>query len=318
MSTFTPARRSGKRDTFVPAKRAKRDVFVPAIRLARQCEPGFTPAKRSSSKGQVFVPAKRPAPGDKFYPAMSKGNPDTTAQAHPLVTHPYLVGKLSGSDVVHEGFDIGIPNPNRRLGPIRGESFPEWYNGFMRNTTIMIVKEKEKDAECRLLFGPDRHRPLAKTFPFKFPIKFEKDEIATICFFDGQGINGTTHFEVMEIPWPDQLTTDIFDYIWLERVNKNSVGRDLKIKRIEVILNDVNICNIGWPHYNTCRQYLDISPFIERDRLAALRYNDNRNSMLKLLAGELGQAWSPKYGSKWLKVHLDNPERFVFTPHPRN
>ncbi|HPQ69627.1 MAG TPA: hypothetical protein PKW95_10905 [bacterium] len=322
MSTFTPARRTGKRDKFIPAvKKGKRDVFIPAIRPARQCEPGFTPAKRSSSKGQVFVPAKRPASGTTFVPAKRKSSPDTTAQAHPLITHPYLVGKLSGSDIVHEEFGVDISKlPLAPLSSMRGVSYPGWYNGFMRNTEIRIVKKRDYcDVRCRVLFGPNRRQPLAKTKPLKFNKMSDHSDLeeASAWFFQGAMNGGTTNRENMEIFWPDQLNSDIFDHIWLERADDNS-GEPLLIKKVEIVLNEICICRVVWPRYNTVSNYLDLSPHIERDRQDALRYRDNPNSMLKLLAGELGQAWSPKYGSKWLKFHFDNPDRFVFTPHPRN
>jgi len=273
---------------FRKVKDAGEPQVVPAKRPARKSADGVVPAKRPKGEKRV-VPAVRPA--------------------HPGKVVPVVKNKRLSTSIIY--------NIERGIFAQRGVDYPEWYNGFMRYSAIRIVKEKENNAECRLLFGPDRHKPLAKTIPFKFPIKFGKDEIATVCFFDGQGESGTTHFEIMEIPWPDQVNTDIFDHIWLERVNNNSVGKDLKIKRIEVILNDVNICNIGWPQYKICRQYLDISPFIERERQDALRYHDNPNSMLKLLAGEFGQAWSPKYGEEW-KERLPWTAATTFVPNPWN
>jgi len=283
MSTFTPARRTGKRDTFVPAKRSKRDVFIPAIRPARQGAPGFTPAKRAASKGQVFVPAKRPASSDKFYPAKGKG-------------------KLEG---------IGLLS-------MRGIDYPEWYHGLIDHTYIEVTKIRDRaDVRCRFLFGKDKRRPATTTKDIKFNEIDNRLERARISFFQ----HGEINLDVLRTPigrdygWPVNVDTDLFDHITLE-VRDDGSNELFLLTHIRVVLNGIVILDRSFEQRRV-EKYFQMDRYIGEYRLSRVPHSDD-SPVLHTAALELGKSWSPKYHGLWEKITSNQGDIRFFKSQPKD
>ena len=127
--------------------------------------------------------------------------------------------------------------------------------------------------------------------PLKFNAINNEEERASATFFDDGKLN-SDHNQV----WPDLLDTDLFDNIWIKRVDDGS-GKPLKITRIRVVLNNIEICDQGFMPYMKVLDKTNICEYIRRHRLSYI--NNINNSILHSAALEIGKSWSPKYGGLW-------------------
>jgi hypothetical protein len=123
------------------------------------------------------------------------------------------------------------------------------------------------------------------------------------------------------------IDTDLFDNIKLTV----EAAADIRIKRPRIMLNGVWVLNkkdpltAAWVIAGRCkRRHLDqmIKDYRGESNLLDIsgitpgpRYDENAilwNAVVKKASGDIGQAWSPKYGGEWSKYdgEFDNSPRF--------
>jgi hypothetical protein len=217
----------------------------------------------------------------------------TVEKGLPLPTGRYL------KPIPEEKPHLAMHMPGEKPRLIQGFGPPDWYYGLVDNTQIHIHKRLDgADMRCQLIFGRNWRTSTKKTQVLKFNKINGEEECASIWFCK-QGGNidnmNSAHLYLFDRP----LDPDMFDYIALKAVDDKS-HKPLILTGINIFLNNVPILKHSRSEGEILLRHdgvLDLSKMIRDYRLRSVPHSSNR--ILKIIALELGKAWSNKYQTYW-------------------